>query len=156
MYLSYNTNYTKGKIKMAVLINKIKDDLTQLRKQAEDKQAISLLTTLYSEAANVGINDGKRLSTDDEVIRVIKKFVKDIDICLEHATNKDSYIREKQILEKYLPAQLSTDELQTAITAYITSAGSPTKADIMKYLKSAYSGKYDGKLASSIIDSINA
>lgn len=141
---------------MTVLINKIKDDLTNLRKQAVDKQAISLLTTLYSEAANVGINDGKRLSTDDEVLRVIKKFIKDIDLCLLHATDKDSYLREREIIEQYLPKQLSEDELNEIISSYITSSGKTAKADIMKYLKSAFGGKYDGKLASNIIDTINS
>ena len=141
---------------MTVLINTIKDDLTTLRKEASDKHAISLLTTLYSEAANVGINDGKRLSTDDEVVKVIKKFIKDIDICLQHATDKESYLKEKAILEKYLPKQLSDDELKTAIITFVTSMGQTSKADIMKYLKSAYNGKYDGRSASNIIDSINA
>ena len=139
---------------MTVLINKIKDDLTKLRKQAEDKHAISLLTTLYSEAANVGINDGKRVSTDEEVVRVIKKFVKDIDICLQHATDKEMYTREREILEQYLPKQLSEMELSDVISTYITGTGQPSKADVMKYLKSAFGGKYDGKLAATITDSL--
>jgi len=141
---------------MTILINKIKEDLTTLRKEATDKQAISLLTTLYSEAANIGFNDGKRLSTDDEVIKVIKKFIKDIDICLQHTDNKESYLSEKAILEKYLPKQLSESELKEVILVFVTSMGTPTKAEIMKYLKSAYNGKYDGKTASNIIDVLSA
>lgn len=136
------------------LITKIQDDLLKLRKDGTDKAAISLLTTLYSEAANIGINDGKRVTTDLEVMAVIKKFVKGIDECLLHATEKEPYLKEKSILEKYLPSQMSETELQTAISMFIISRGNASKADIMKYLKSAFAGKYDGKIAASVADSL--
>jgi uncharacterized protein YqeY len=143
--------FKKGKYGMS-LITEIQDDLLTLRKEGIDKAAISLLTTLYSEAANIGINDGKRLSTDQEVMAVIKKFIKGIDECLIHATDKEPYLKEKSILAKYLPVQMSESDLTSAISTYITSRGTPSKADIMKYLKSAYAGKYDGKLAASVAD----
>lgn len=134
------------------LITKIQEDLLQLRKDGTDKAAISLLTTLYSEAANIGINDGKRITTDPEVMAVIKKFLKGIDECLQHASDKAPYLKEKSILEKYLPSQMTESELKTAIEVFITGYGTQKKSDIMKYLKSAYQGKYDGKLAAALVD----
>jgi uncharacterized protein YqeY len=149
----YLVSFNKGKQTMS-LITKIQDDLLSLRKEGTDKAAISLLTTLYSEAANIGINDGKRVTTDPEVMAVIKKFIKGIDECLQHATDKEPYLKEKSILEKYLPSQMNETELKSAISTFILSRGNSTKADVMKYLKSAYTGKYDGKLASTLADSI--
>lgn len=137
------------------LISKIQADLLQLRKQSTNKPAISLLTTLYSEAANIGINDGKRETKDDEVIALIKKFIKGIDECLQYATNKDTYhdyLNEKNLLEKYLPKQMSEEDLKVAITIFATAHDQATKADIMKYLKSAFAGQYDGKMASTTVD----
>ena len=83
------------------LLSKIRADLFTLRKEGESKNAISLLTTLYSEAANVGLNDFKRETTDAEVIAVIKKFIKNIDECINVGSNKgvdiSQYEKEKVI-----------------------------------------------------------
>jgi uncharacterized protein YqeY len=136
------------------LLTRIQQDLLQLRKDGSDKLAISLLTTLYSEAANIGINDGKRQSTDDEVITVIKKFIKGINECLSYSADNQQYLSEKSILEQYLPSQMSEDDLKNAIEVFLASCGVKSKSEIMKYLKSAYSGRYDGKTAVSVIDSI--
>lgn len=139
------------------LISKIRADLLQLRKESTNKQAISLLTTLYSEAANIGINDGKRETKDEEVISLIKKFIKGIDECLQYCTNKDTYhdyMNEKTLLEQYLPKQMSEEDLLVAITSFTTAHDNASKSDIMKYLKSVFSGQYDGRMAATIVDEV--
>lgn len=140
------------------LLSTIQQDLLSCRKEGTNKKKISLLTTLYSESANVGLNDKKRESTNSEVITVIKKFIKSLDECIEAGKkqSKDisSYLEEKEILEKYLPAQLTEEQLKDCIEVFITGNGSTSKADIMKYLKSAFSGKYDGRMASSVVDAM--
>lgn len=140
------------------MLTKIKTDLFTKRKEGTDKAAISLLTTLYSEAANVGLNDGKRQSTDGEVLAVIKKFVKNINECITAGEGKgvdvSSYQFEKTILEAYLPKQLTEAEIEAFVINQVSDGGN--KGLIMKALKSQYDGQYDGKLAAQIIDKVLA
>lgn len=137
------------------LLSKIKNDLFTLRKEGTAKVAINLLTTLYSESANVGLNDGKRESSDAEVIAVIKKFIKNLNECIDVGTTKNIdvslYDTEKAILEVYLPKQLSEQEIEDFVSDYARNGGKPLA---MKALKETYAGQYDGKMASTIIDNL--
>ena len=137
------------------LLSKIKHDLFELRKEGKAKVAISLLTTLYSEAANVGLNDGKRESTDAEVIAVIKKFLKGVDECITTGTEKgidiSQYEKEKAILELFLPQQLTPAEIEAFVIDYVREGGKPAA---MKALKENYAGQYDGKIASTVVDNL--
>jgi uncharacterized protein YqeY len=108
---------------------------------------------LYSEAANIGLNAGKRETTDEEVIALIKKFIKNIDECLDHAKDKLPFLAEKALLEKYMPSQMTEEELRTAINIFTTANSQSSKAEIMKYLKSAFAGRYDGRMAATLADS---
>ena len=56
------------------LLAKLKADSLQARKDG-NKVAANLLVTLVSEATMVGKNAGNRDSTDEEVQRVVKKFL---------------------------------------------------------------------------------
>ena len=136
------------------LLQTIKNDLLDFRKEGTNKVAIALLTTLVGEASMSGFNDGKRESTDAEVIAVIKKFVKGLNEVIERAealnVNCNNQHQELSILDLYLPKQLSEVELKTIIGLYIDK-GINTKGSIMKALKDQYNGQYDGKLASNII-----
>jgi len=137
------------------LLSKIKSDLFALRKEGTAKTAISLLTTLYSESANVGLNDGKRESTDAEVSAVIKKFVKNLNECIEAGTKKgidiSLYETEKAILEVYLPKQLTPVEIEAFVIDHVRDGGKPAA---MRALKENYAGQYDGKVASTIVDNL--
>lgn len=136
------------------LLGTIKADLFAKRKEAIDKVSISLLTTLYSEAANVGLNDGKRESTDSEVIAIVKKFTKNLDECINVGQQKGvdiyGYQLEKDIISVYVPAQLTEEQLEIIIIAQVQDGYK--KGEIMKFLKGNYDGQYDGKLAATIID----
>jgi uncharacterized protein YqeY len=136
------------------LITEIKDDLLEHRKNGTDKLAISELTTLYSESNRIGFDDGKRDPTDAEVMAVIKKFIKGIDECLSYSPTDENYLNRKKLLEHYLPSQLSESELRNVIEVFTSSVGVSGKAEIMKYLKSAYSGKYDGRMAATLADEV--
>lgn len=136
------------------LLLKIKDDLLVARK-AKETVKVNLLTTLYSEAANEGLNDGKRESTDTEVLAVIKKFLKNLKETREAIGDTDLTLRqESAILENYLPNQLTYDKLRAIIFEVISVTGSSTMRDmgtIMASLKQSHDGQYDGKMASEIV-----
>jgi uncharacterized protein YqeY len=60
---------------------------------------------------------------------------------------------EIEVIERYLPKQLSEDEAREAISAIIEELGLSSKKElgkVMKEIKARYPGQVDGKLASSI------
>ena len=141
------------------LLQRIKDDQIQARKGAAAGRTgaplvASLLTTLYSEAANVGLNDGKRESTDAEVIATIKKFIKGIDETLAVRPD-EGLLTERAILEGYLPKQLSDHELHAAVVSIVEEIHAvefvknmKQMGRVMAALKERFGGQYDGKKAS--------
>ena len=144
---------------MTTLLSRIRADQIQLRKSRESSERVALLTTLLSEAANVGLNDGKRESTDAEVIAVIKKFIKGIDETLALRAS-DALVDERTILEGYLPSQLSITELIEIVYHIVDDIveelemNGPTMkmmGQVMKTLKGDYEGRYDGKMASDVV-----
>ena len=60
---------------------------------------------------------------------------------------------EIEVIERYLPKQLSEDEAREAIAAIIEELGLSSKKElgrVMKEIKARYPGQVDGRLASSI------
>lgn len=132
------------------LIDQIKTQQLEARKNSSE--STSLLTTLLSEAVNIGKNNGNRETTDAEVVAVVKKFIKNIDETVSALTtrNQDAskFLNEKAVLETFLPKQLTENEL-TEIAK--TKNGMP---DFMKFLKENHNGQYDGKLASTVAKTV--
>lgn len=144
---------------MASLMETLKKDQLQARKN-KDNVTASLLTTLISEAAMIGKNDGNRETTDLEVVRVVKKFVANIEETLK-IRNDEKLQSEKRILEDYLPRQLTEDDIKSFVAVMIIKsqlASDPlTQKDfgkIMKALQAEHPGCVDGKLASQVIKEI--
>ena len=138
------------------LLQKIKADQLEARKTGS-KESASLLTTLYSEASLVGFNDHKRESTDAEVIATIKKFLKNINLCLQSCTDsqREHYLFEKSLLESYLPQQITGEELRTVMLMYVEqNGGIKEKSVIMRNLKAQFAGRYDGNEAAKMFDEI--
>jgi len=137
------------------LIQEIKDDQVACRK-AGDKRKAATLTVLYSEAAMVGKTKGNRESTDEEVIKIAKSFIKHIDETLKVCppeVQTEPLQAEKKLIERYLPKQLTEDELKTIISVMVTENKYTMPKDmgkVMKDLAAKYPGKYDGKIASAI------
>jgi uncharacterized protein YqeY len=145
----------KKGIKM--LIETIKNDQLSARKMRDTQKAV-LLTTLYSEAAIIGKNDGNRDSTDEEVQKVVKKFInnaRDVMNNLDDSDNRyDAAKYEVEVLEQYLPQQISDEELREAIVDLIETNNVQSMKDmgfIMTELKAYYPGQFDGSTASKIV-----
>jgi uncharacterized protein YqeY len=140
------------------LLQKIKADQVAARKARSSVDA-AILTTLIGEAEAVGKNGGNREVTDAEVVAMIKKFVKNLDETIRIAGDYrdgdacDRAWSEKQVLEQYLPKQLTEDELRMAMSELIANnglSGAKAMGVLMKELKTNYEGLYDGALASKL------
>lgn len=141
------------------LLNRIKEDLLCARK-AKDQKSANILSTLYAESMMIGKNDGNRETTDTEVVGKIRGFIKNIDETLK-AINEDNpnyaaLREEKSVLSKYLPQQLSADQLKTILSEIAAGHEKSMKSmgGIMAALKEKHPGEYDGKLASQIVREI--
>ncbi len=135
----------------------IRKDLFEAKKN-HDTVRSNLLSTLLGEATAVGKNAGNRESTPEEVMQVVRKFIKNIDetIALLEKEGKptEKEKTEKAILESYLPRQMTPEELGKAIDEII--AALPEKSPkmmgaVMAQLKERHSGRYDGRTASQLV-----
>ena len=103
-----------------------------------------------------------RVLTDDEVITVLSREAKkrrEASEAFEAAGRADKAALEKaegEVIAKYLPAQLSIDDIKKMIADAITSTGAAGPADmgkVMGAIKPLIAGKADGGLVSSLVKS---
>jgi uncharacterized protein YqeY len=142
-----------------MLIEKIKHDQLVARKNRDQIES-TLLTTLIGEADMVGKNNGNRDPFDEEVISVVKKFLKGvnetIDILSRSGHDTFQFVRERDILDRYIPSQLSSEQLKTILESAVIDGSlikdKSFKGSAMKWLKEYYSGRYDGRIASEVVD----
>lgn len=133
------------------VLETVKTMSTNARKSKSATSAF--LVTLYSEISNIGLNDGKRLTTDEEAFRVIKKFLDGARLNLSYKPDDAMIKQEIEILESLMPSQMSEAELTAFINGVILS-GKTQVGVIMAELKKSHAGKYDGALASKITKSL--
>jgi uncharacterized protein len=136
-----------GELKTAMLAK----DEKALRSLRAIKAAILLAKT--SEGA------GGKLKEDDE-IKLLQKLVKQRKDSLEifeQQNRTDLAQKEKEeieIIEKFLPKQLSADELRSEVAAIISEVGASSPADMGKVMGVAtkkLAGKADGKTISALV-----
>lgn len=143
-----------------MIVNQLKQDRVQARKD-RDPTLTSFLTTVYSEVVTVGKNDGNRETTDQETIAVLKKYIKRAEEMItllapvpQPNVGTDMANFEIEVIERYLPKQLSEDDLNVVIAQIIEAREFTSMKDMgktMQALKAMYEGTYDGSLASTIV-----
>lgn len=143
------------------LVDEIKQASLAARK-AKDTVASSLLTTLFSDVVNVGKNSGNRDTTDVEAVAVVKKFLKGVEETIaafngKQDTRLDTAMIERELLTKFLPQQLSEEQLKKEvlqIAQTIENLSAKHMGLIMKQLKEKFEGQYDGSIASKVVKSL--
>lgn len=139
------------------LLEKIKQASVEARKQRD--KAASFLVTLYSEAAMIGKNAGNRETLDEEVIKVVKKFIKNLDETIEALKTRGDAaaeqiakaLEEKAILEQYLPKMLTEAEIETLID-HALLAGYDNVGKVLGFIKTKVdAAAVDMKFASQVI-----
>ena len=101
-----------------------------------------------------------RVLSDDEVITVLSREAKkrrEASEAFETAGRADKAALEKaegQVIAKYLPAQLSVEDIKKMIADAITSTGAAGPADmgkVMGAVKPLIAGKADGSVVSTLV-----
>jgi len=129
------------------MINKLKADKVMAMKSGDSVKK-TFLSTLISDIEMVAKNDNGREVTDQDAIKVMEKFKKGAEEILRHKPYNDESLREIRWLEVYLPFQLGEDALLLIIKQVLDHNPDAKLGDIMKELKTHFSGQYNGKTAS--------
>jgi uncharacterized protein len=129
---------------------------------AKDTEKTSVLRLLLSALNYYEIQKGGAdyEATDEDVLTVIQKEVKQRKDSIEQFTNAkrqdlaDKETKEMEILQKYLPAQMSEEEITKLVREAVTQTGAASMAEIGKVmgnLMPKVKGKADGGLVNKIV-----
>jgi uncharacterized protein len=135
---------------MTSTIDRLNADLKEAMK-ARDAERTSTLRMAISAMKYRTIERNAELS-DEEQLDVLRKQVKQRDDSIEEYTKAaradlaEKEQRERTILETYLPARMTADDLRTQVRALIAHLASDAKfGDAMKVVMAALKDKADGK-----------
>ncbi len=131
---------------------------TDMKSAMRDKNKIALntLRALKSAITNAKIEKGGIDSelAENEVINIIRKQIKQRQDSIsqfekaDRAELAENEKAEMSVLEKYLPAALSDEELISIVESTIAETGAESKKDmgnLMKVLQEKTGGRADGK-----------
>jgi len=140
------------------LREKIEADTREAMKSgAKDK--VSTLRMLSAALKNKQI-DKRRPLTEEEVVETVRSLIKQRRDSVEQFAKGgrqdlvDKETSEIKVLEAYLPAQLSREELETMVRDAVVQTGSQGAKDmgkVMKALIPMVGGRADGKLVSELV-----
>lgn len=128
-------------------------------KNTEDKRVYAMMLDVIQKAEK----EKKKDFTDDEIVPLIQKQIKQTNETLEFAKkgNVETLIiqceNEIKLLSAFLPEMMSEDEIKAFIDS-IAETIEPVKNNKGKYMKECAKlrGKADMKLVAQIVDSILA
>ena len=146
-----------------MIAKKIDENLVDaMKKHADD--VVSVLRMLKSAIKNFEIQK-KGDATDDEILKVIQKEIKQRRDSIEsyEKNNRPELAgkekNEIEILAKYLPEQLSDEELTKIVKKAVEQTGATSLADIgkvMAIIMPQVAGKADGSMVSAKVREIFA
>ena len=142
----------------------MKERLTEDMKAAMksgDSFALGILRMVISAVGAKAIEKrGKGLPpemSDEEVLDVLAKEAKKRDDAATQFTAggradlAEGELKEREFLAKYLPAQMSREEVIAAVEAIIAASASKDFPVVMKEAMAQLKGKADGKLVGEIV-----
>lgn len=136
--------------------------LSDIKDAMKNKDAVVLSTLRFLNAAikNKEIEVRPNAITDEDVVNVIKKSVKQRQDSIEQYENAgrpelaENEKAELKILEAYLPEQLSEDQIAVIVREAITATGASTMKDmggVMSYVREKTGGNADNRIVSQIV-----
>ncbi len=135
--------------------------LNELKEAMKNKDELRKNTITMLRAAILQVEkDNQKELNDEEIQVIVSKEVKKRKEAIEDFKKADrqdlvdSSNKEIEILSKYLPEQLSEEQIVTLVKEAISSVDATSPKDmgkVMQFLRPKVSGKADGKLVSDIV-----
>jgi uncharacterized protein YqeY len=129
--------------------------------KAKDEVSLRALRALKSALMLAATAEGAKDTVDDDTaIKIFQKLAKQrkesIDIFVGNGREELAVTEREElaVIERYLPKQMSEDEIKTALQNIITENGAISAADFAKVMPvamKALAGKADGKIISSLL-----
>ena len=141
------------------LTDQINNDLKEAMK-AKDTTTLTALRAIKSQLLLAATEKGGGESSDEAGIKMLQKLVKQRKESAELYKGQgrndlaDPELAEAAIIEKYLPKQLTEDELKPILQAIIDKVGATGPQDMGKVMGAAsaeLAGKADGKTISTVV-----
>ncbi len=143
------------------LLDSLNNDLKTAMK-AHDKETLSTVRMLKAATTNEQIKVGRTLTSDEEV-SVLSRELKQRKDSVDEFTAADrtdlvpALEKEIEIVERYLPEQLSEDDVKSIVEETIRQVGATSKADFGKVMGAVMpklKGQADGKIVNSVVKSL--
>jgi uncharacterized protein YqeY len=145
-----------------MLIDQIRTDLNEATKAREKMRQRTLRSIIAAvQEASVSGTEAKELD-DDGVLAVIKAQVKrriDAAEAFEAGGRAESAAEERsemKVLEEYLPAAMSNEDLESIVASVMEANGFETRADMgnaMKAVNAEVDGRADGRRVAELVKS---
>ena len=140
------------------LKDQLKEDMKAAMKAREEgKMALSVIRMVNSAIKNTEINDKIELD-DNGVLGILAKEMKTRQDSLtefEKAGREDliSHVKDEiAVLQKYMPAQMTEDEIRDVVKIAIAECGDNVNmGNVMKHVMPHTKGRADGKLVNTIV-----
>ena len=140
------------------LKDQLKEDMKAAMKAREEgKITLSVIRMVNSAIKNTEINDKIELD-DNGVLGILAKEMKTRQDSLtefEKAGREDliSHVKEEiTVLQKYMPAQMTEDEIRDVVKKAIAECGDNVNmGNVMKHVMPNTKGRADGKLVNTIV-----
>jgi uncharacterized protein YqeY len=138
---------------MASLLERLQADLNASRK-AGDKARTLVLGTMLSETKNRRIEVQRDLA-DEDVVDILRKQIKrrrESELMFGDGNRPELAAKERAeaaMLEQYLPAAVSDDELRTAVRTAL-AGGATSIGAVMGKVLPQYKGRADGSVINRI------
>ena len=146
---------------MNTFVESLSEDIKNAMR-AKDALALNTLRALKTALTNASIEKGG-LNTpleDAECLAIVRKQIKQRQDSIEQfekagrAELAETEKNEMAILQKFLPAALSAEEIQALLDQAIATTGATSKADMgrtMKVLQELVNGRADGRVLSEAV-----
>lgn len=145
-------------IPMSTFAENVMEDL-KVAMKAKDSVALTTLRALKTALTNAAIESGNKDNVIEQAdaLAIVRKQIKQRNDSIEQFENAGrSELAEKEkaeivILEKYLPAAMSSEEVSAIVAAAVAETGATSRSDmgkVMGIVQAKTAGRVDGKTLS--------
>lgn len=137
----------------------IQNDLKEAMK-AKDAVALAAVRGIKSAILLAKTEAGAKPLEDSDIVKIIQKLVKQRRESAQQYSDAgrqdlaDNELAEAAKMDKYLPKQLSVEEVEAVVKDVLEELGAKTKADMgkaMGTLSKRLAGQADGRTISSLV-----
>jgi uncharacterized protein len=141
------------------LLSQLNNDMKQAMKN-KDKERLSVIRMVKASIQNESIKLGKSELSEDEDLTILSRELKQRKDSLQEfkSAGRDDLVEkletEINIIQEYMPEQLSEEELKAIVLETIQETGASSKKDmgkVMSQLMPKVKGKADGSKINKLV-----